>query len=65
MPTAIAMWLLLSLYAVARLFQILPGRLPMTAVVALHVLPLLAFALIHGSMSYRPRVSTPVPKEPG
>jgi putative membrane protein len=47
------MWLLLSLYAVARVFQILPGKLPMMAVVALHVLPLLVFALIHGAMSYR------------
>ena len=49
----IAMWVLLSVYAVARVFQVLPGRLPMMAVVALHVLPLLVFALIHGAMSYR------------
>jgi len=49
----IAMWVLLSVYAVARVFQVLPGRLPMMAVVALHVLPLLVFALIHGVMSYR------------
>ena len=51
--TGIAMWVLLSVYAVARVFQVLPGRLPMMAVVALHVLPLLVFALIHGVMSYR------------
>ena len=49
----IAMWVLLSVYAVARVFQVLPGRLPMMGVVALHVLPLLVFALIHGVMSYR------------
>jgi uncharacterized membrane protein len=49
----IAMWFLLALYAVARVLQILPGKLPMVAVVALHVLPLLVFALIHGAMSYR------------
>jgi len=49
----IAMWVLLSVYAVARVFQVLPGRLPMMGVVALHVLPLLVFALIHGAMSYR------------
>src|ERR1700747_1223334 len=54
-PTTIAMWLLLSIYAVARVFQILPGKLSMAAVVALHVLPLLLFALIHGAISYRPR----------
>ena len=51
--TGIAMWVLLSVYAVARVFQVLPGRLPMMGVVALHVLPLLVFALIHGAMSYR------------
>ena len=51
--TTLAMWLLLLLYAVARVFQILPGKLPMTAVVALHVLPLLLFALIHGAIVYR------------
>lgn len=50
--TGIAMWPLLSVYAVARVFQILPGKLPMMAVVALHVLPLLVFALIHGAISY-------------
>jgi putative membrane protein len=51
--TAIAMWLLLSVYAVVRVFQILPGKLSMAAVVALHVLPLLVFAVIHGAVSYR------------
>jgi uncharacterized membrane protein len=51
--TNFAMWLLLSLYAAARVFQILPGKLPMVAVVALHVLPLLIFALIHGAILYR------------
>lgn len=53
--TGIAIWLLLSLYAAARVFQILPSKLPMAGVVALHVLPLLVFALIHGAMSYRLR----------
>ena len=51
--TGIAIWLLLSVYAVARVFQILPSKLPMVAMVALHVLPVLVFALIHGAMSYR------------
>jgi uncharacterized membrane protein len=53
--TDIAVWLLVSLYAVARVFQILPHKLPMEAVVALHVVPVLVFALIHGAMSYRLR----------
>ena len=43
---------LVSLYEVARLFQLLPGKLPIAGVIALHVLPLLIFALIHGAMFY-------------
>ena len=43
---------LMSLYEVARLFQLLPGNLPITGVIALHVLPLVIFALIHGAMFY-------------
>jgi hypothetical protein len=34
-----AFWLLLAIYAVARVFQAFPGREPMLAVVALHVIP--------------------------
>jgi len=44
--------MLVSLYEVARLFQLLPGKLPIAGVIALHVLPLLIFALIHGAMFY-------------
>ena len=51
--TEVAMWLLLGVYTLARVFRILPGKLPLVAVVALHVLPLLVFALIHGAMCYR------------
>src|SRR5256714_6262114 len=43
---------LVSLFEVARVFQILPGKLPTSGVLALHVLPLLIFALIHGAMAY-------------
>lgn len=49
---AVAFTSLAALYALARVFQILPG-MPMTAVVALHVLPLLIFAFIHGAVFYR------------
>jgi uncharacterized membrane protein len=52
--TTVTFWILLAIYSVARVFQILPGKLPMVAVVALHVLPLLVFALIHGAIGYRP-----------
>jgi uncharacterized membrane protein len=41
-----------ALYEVARVFHILPGNLPIAGVMAIHVLPLLVFALIHGAMSY-------------
>src|SRR5467141_3562202 len=44
--------MLVSLYEVARLFQLLPGKLPIAGVIALHVLALLVFALIHGAMFY-------------
>ena len=44
--------MLVSLFEVARVLQILPGKLPITGVIALHVLPLLVFALIHGAMFY-------------
>ncbi len=44
--------LLVSLFEVARVLQILPGKLPIAGVIALHVLPLLVFALIHGAMFY-------------
>jgi putative membrane protein len=43
------------LYAVARVLQVLPGRVPMLAVVALHVLPPIVFALVHGAVLYRAR----------
>ena len=44
--------MLVALYEVARLFHLLPGKLPIAGVIALHVLPLLVFALIHGAMFY-------------
>jgi uncharacterized membrane protein len=44
---------LIALYAVARILQVYPGRVPMIAVVALHVLPPAIFALIHGALLYR------------
>jgi hypothetical protein len=49
------LWALIILYAAARVLQVFPGRVPMLAVVALHVLPPALFALIHGAMFYRAR----------
>jgi uncharacterized membrane protein len=49
---SLACWILFALYALARILQIFPGRVPMLAVVALHVVPPAAFALIHGARSY-------------
>jgi uncharacterized membrane protein len=51
----IALWALLAAYAAARLLQMLPASVPLELTVALHVLPALAFALVHGSMVYRAR----------
>jgi len=50
--TNLVLWTLLSLYAAARVLQIFP-KVPVLAVVALHVLPPVGFALIHGSIFYR------------
>ena len=48
-------WTLIALYAAARVLQVFPGRVPMLAVVALHVFPPAIFTLIHGAMLYRVR----------
>jgi uncharacterized membrane protein len=52
---SLVLWALLGLYAVARVLQVSPGKVPMLAVVALHVLPPIAFAMIHGAIFYRAR----------
>jgi uncharacterized membrane protein len=48
----LALCALLALYAGARVLQVFPGGVPIVVVVALHVLPPIVFALIHGAMSY-------------
>jgi uncharacterized membrane protein len=53
--TILVLWTLIVLYAASRVLQIFPGRVPMLAVVALHVVPAALFALIHGAMLYRVR----------
>ena len=49
------LWALIAIYAAARVLPALPGLVPMLAVVALHVLPPGAFALLHGAAVYRAR----------
>jgi uncharacterized membrane protein len=51
--TSLMLWALLVLYAAARVLQIFPGKVPIGVVVALHVLPPIVFALIHGAMFYQ------------
>jgi uncharacterized membrane protein len=46
------LWILLGLYSAARVLQLFP-KVPVLAVVALHVLPPVVFALIHGGIFYR------------
>jgi uncharacterized membrane protein len=53
--TSLALWAMLVLYGVARLLQVFPGRVPMLSIVALHILPPIVFAFIHGAMLYRTR----------
>jgi uncharacterized membrane protein len=53
--TSFVLWALLMLYAFARVLQVFPGEVPLVAVMALHVLPPIVFALVHGAMFYRTR----------
>ena len=46
------LWTLVILYAAARVSQAYPNRIPMVAIVALHVIPPLLFALVHGALRY-------------
>ena len=54
--TNLALWALTVLYAAASVLQIFPGKVPILAVIAMHVLPPAVFALIHGAILYRSRV---------
>ena len=47
-----SLWVLVLVYAVARVAQAYPHRIPTVAIVALHVLPPLLFALVHGALRY-------------
>ncbi len=49
------LWMLVAIYALARPAQAFPDRIPIVWIVALHVLPPLAFAIVHGAMIYRAR----------
>jgi uncharacterized membrane protein len=53
--TTLALWALMAIYAVARVLQIFPDRVPMTLIVALHVFSPIVFAVIHGALRYRLR----------
>ncbi len=56
---ALALCLILAIYAYTRILEIEPaavfGVVPQLAIVALHVVPALAFALVHGALHYRVR----------
>lgn len=49
------LWALAILYAAARVSQAYPNNVPMVAIVALHVIPPLLFAVIHGAHRYGAR----------
>lgn len=49
------LWMLATVYALARMTQAFPGRIPIVWIVALHVLLPLAFATVHAAMIYRAR----------
>src|SRR5215471_16385575 len=47
------LWAVLGLYAAARFSQLFFDRLPMVAIVAVHIIPVTLFALVHGARLYR------------
>jgi uncharacterized membrane protein len=53
--TDLLLWALIAIYAVARVLQVFPDRVPMGLIVTLHVFPPIIFALIHGATRYRIR----------
>ena len=53
--TNLVLCALIVFYAGARFLQVFPGKVPMLAIVAFHVLPPAVFALIHGAKLYRAR----------
>ena len=50
--TTLLLYALIAVYASSRFLQVFPGKVPMLAIVALHVVPPLVFALIHGAIFY-------------
>jgi uncharacterized membrane protein len=46
------LWLLTALYAAARMLQPFPHAVPVTLLIAAHIIPPLLFALLHGSAVY-------------
>ena len=49
------LWTLLLLYLVARILQLLAGRVPSLPIVIFHVIPPALFAVTHGARIYRSR----------
>jgi putative membrane protein len=45
-------WLILAIYACARILEAIPDSVPLPVIVALDVLSSVAFALVHGARSY-------------
>lgn len=53
--SSLVLWLILALYAAARVLEIVPNPLPRLVLVALDVVSAMAFALVHGVRQYGPR----------
>jgi putative membrane protein len=49
---AVLAWLMLAIYACARILEAIPDSVPLPVIVALDVLSSVAFALVHGARSY-------------
>jgi uncharacterized membrane protein len=53
--TYLTFYALIAIYAASRILQAFPLHVPMIAIVALHVLPALLFAFLHGRMLWNQR----------
>ncbi|MGH9822827.1 MAG: carotenoid biosynthesis protein, partial [Blastocatellia bacterium] len=51
--TSIALWAMLGLYVAARFLQLIPDRVSILVILAMHIVPVTIFALVHGANRYR------------
>jgi len=51
--TSLVLWALVVFYAVAKVLQVFPGKIPALAIISVQVFTPIVFALVHGARFYR------------